>query len=216
MTPGDEGAASSAGWRWRPARSAGGEALDTLLVAGGRGARHARNRWWSTGAAAGDVRGVVVLAGAFLLAAQDCRTGVARDLHWKDCAVGLARPAVRVEPDPIFARDGPVWTSAGVMAGDRSGAGARRRRPRLLCGARLGPLPRRVPQASRAEQAHQRRSSCRLQTIPGTLHDWINGASGRRSARRVLADQAGMSERVSSRQLMPRRRGKRRPAPSRS
>ncbi len=31
----------------------------------------------------------------------------------------LARrfPAVRVEPDPIFVRDGPVWTSAGVTAG---------------------------------------------------------------------------------------------------
>lgn len=26
-------------------------------------------------------------------------------------------PAVHVEPDPIFVRDGPVWTSAGVAAG---------------------------------------------------------------------------------------------------
>jgi hypothetical protein len=26
-------------------------------------------------------------------------------------------PAVRVDPDPIFVRDGPVWTSAGVTAG---------------------------------------------------------------------------------------------------
>jgi transcriptional regulator GlxA family with amidase domain len=26
-------------------------------------------------------------------------------------------PAVHVEPDPIFVRDGPVWTSAGVTAG---------------------------------------------------------------------------------------------------
>ena len=26
-------------------------------------------------------------------------------------------PEVRVEPDLIFVRDGPVWTSAGVTAG---------------------------------------------------------------------------------------------------
>ena len=38
--------------------------------------------------------------------------------HWSLCAE-LARrfPAVRVEPDPIFVRDGAVWSSAGVTAG---------------------------------------------------------------------------------------------------
>lgn len=38
--------------------------------------------------------------------------------HWTRCAE-LARrhPEARVEPDPIFIRDGAVWTSAGVTAG---------------------------------------------------------------------------------------------------
>ncbi len=38
--------------------------------------------------------------------------------HWSCCAE-LARrfPKVRVEADPIFVRDGSVWTSAGVTAG---------------------------------------------------------------------------------------------------
>ena len=38
--------------------------------------------------------------------------------HWSYCAE-LARrfPAVHVEPDPIFVRDGTIWTSAGVTAG---------------------------------------------------------------------------------------------------
>jgi transcriptional regulator GlxA family with amidase domain len=38
--------------------------------------------------------------------------------HWENCEE-LARrfPALRVEPDPIFIQDGPLWTSAGVTAG---------------------------------------------------------------------------------------------------
>jgi transcriptional regulator GlxA family with amidase domain len=38
--------------------------------------------------------------------------------HWIYCARLAQRfPAARVGPDPIFLRDGPVWTSAGVTAG---------------------------------------------------------------------------------------------------
>ncbi|TIW63947.1 MAG: AraC family transcriptional regulator, partial [Mesorhizobium sp.] len=38
--------------------------------------------------------------------------------HWGRCAEFARRfPKVRLEPDPIFIRDGNVWTSAGVTAG---------------------------------------------------------------------------------------------------
>ena len=38
--------------------------------------------------------------------------------NWSFCASFAQRfPMVRVEPDPIFVRDGDIWTSAGVTAG---------------------------------------------------------------------------------------------------
>ena len=68
---------------------------------------------------AGRVRRVgSVCTGAFLLAEAGVLDGRRAVTHWSVCA-DLARrfPAVRVETDPIFVRDGPVWTSAGVTAG---------------------------------------------------------------------------------------------------
>jgi transcriptional regulator GlxA family with amidase domain len=38
--------------------------------------------------------------------------------HWNYCAVLAERyPEVELDPDPLFVRDGNVWTSAGVTAG---------------------------------------------------------------------------------------------------
>lgn len=95
--------------------------LDTLLVAGGRGV---------TAAEAGDLpawiaarvprarRVASVCTGAFLLGAAGLLDGRRVATHWTRCAE-LARryPRARVEPDPIFIRDGALWTSAGVTAG---------------------------------------------------------------------------------------------------
>ena len=56
--------------------------------------------------------------GAFLLARAGLLDGRRASTHWA-YAARLARlyPQVRVDPDPIFVRDGDVWTSAGVTAG---------------------------------------------------------------------------------------------------
>ena len=96
--------------------------LDTLLVAGGEGTRRAvGDEWlvdWVAEAATRSRRVASVCTGAFLLAKAGLLDGRRATTHWAYCAQ-LARryPAVTVEPDPIFVRDGNVVTSAGVTAG---------------------------------------------------------------------------------------------------
>jgi transcriptional regulator GlxA family with amidase domain len=59
-----------------------------------------------------------VCSGAFLLAEAGLLDGRRATTHWGWCKVLAERhPAVRVDPDPIFVRDGNVYTSAGVTAG---------------------------------------------------------------------------------------------------
>ncbi|MFX7071608.1 DJ-1/PfpI family protein, partial [Acinetobacter baumannii] len=59
-----------------------------------------------------------VCTGAFILAASGLLDGRRAVTHWSYCDAFARRfPGVRVEGDPIFLRDGPVWTSAGVTAG---------------------------------------------------------------------------------------------------
>ena len=105
----------------RDYRSVRGE-VDTLLVAGGDGAwRAARDeqllRWLRR--MAPRVRRIgSVCTGAFVLAAAGLLDGRRATTHWQLCP-RLARdhPAVAVEEDPIFVRDGNTYTSAGVTAG---------------------------------------------------------------------------------------------------
>jgi transcriptional regulator GlxA family with amidase domain len=96
--------------------------LDTLIVAGGIGV-----------AAALEVDRVVegvrrlsgrarrtagVCSGAFLLAEAGLLDGRRATTHWARAGQLADRyPAVEVDPDPIFIRDGDVLTSAGVTAG---------------------------------------------------------------------------------------------------
>lgn len=97
-------------------------AIDTLLVAGGAGADRACTdgallEWIAV--RAGSARRVAsVCTGAFLLAAAGLLDGRRATTHWA-AAGELARrhPRVSVDVEPIFVRDGAVWTSAGVTAG---------------------------------------------------------------------------------------------------
>ncbi|HTZ79106.1 MAG TPA: DJ-1/PfpI family protein [Stellaceae bacterium] len=98
-----------------------GSPLDTLIVAGGAGVHAAADNprllSWVRARAARARRVASVCTGAFLLAAAGLLDGRRAATHWRHCAE-LARrhPAVRVEADPIFVRDGKIWTSAGVTA----------------------------------------------------------------------------------------------------
>jgi transcriptional regulator GlxA family with amidase domain len=95
--------------------------IDTLLVAGAVGAvpsNDARLVAWIRGAARRSRRVASVCTGAFLLAEAGLLDGRRATTHWLACDE-LARryPAIEVDPDPIFVRDGDLWTSAGVTAG---------------------------------------------------------------------------------------------------
>ena len=56
--------------------------------------------------------------GAFLLARAGLLDGRRATTHWAACeALQRTYPTIAVDPDPIFVRDGNVYTSAGVTAG---------------------------------------------------------------------------------------------------
>ena len=96
--------------------------LDTLIVPGGSGRRLAEDdaaliRWLGK-ASASARRTASVCTGAFLLARAGLLEGRRVTTHWAS-AEQLQRehPGVRVDPEPIFIREGSLWTSAGVTAG---------------------------------------------------------------------------------------------------
>jgi transcriptional regulator GlxA family with amidase domain len=96
--------------------------IDTLLVSGGIGfavpARDARLLAWLRGMLPRVRRLGSVCTGSFVLAAAGLLDGRRATTHWSACDLLASRhPKVTVEPDPIFVRDGKLWTSAGVTAG---------------------------------------------------------------------------------------------------
>ncbi len=96
--------------------------LDTLVVAGGQGVDAACRDGdlvdWLRRRCGAARRTASVCSGAFLLAATGLLDGRRAVTHWGRCTqFARAYPAVRLDPDPIFVRDGAVWTSAGVTAG---------------------------------------------------------------------------------------------------
>ncbi|PKT70880.1 AraC family transcriptional regulator [Streptomyces populi] len=92
----------------------------TLLVPGGSGTRRPDPGLvdWLRAHGPRAERLVSVCTGAALLAAAGLLDGRRATTHWAHCD-RLARdhPAVTVEPDPIYVRDGNVSTSAGVTSG---------------------------------------------------------------------------------------------------
>jgi len=96
--------------------------IDTLLIAGGPGAESGVYDSdlvaWIAKSAKRARRVASICTGAFLLAAAGVLDGKQAVTHWSFCD-RLARefPSVTVKPDPIFLRDGNVYTSAGITAG---------------------------------------------------------------------------------------------------
>jgi transcriptional regulator GlxA family with amidase domain len=182
-----------------------GENVDTLMVAGGQGVEAAAADPviidWVQARARRARRVASVCTGAFLLAASGLLDGRRAATHWSYCAE-LARrfPKIRVESDPIFIRDGAVWSSAGVTAGiDLALA---------LVEEDLGPTIALavarylVVFMKRPGGQAQFSTTLSLQAADdkfGALHVWVNKHLRDALPLTVLAKQAGMSERSFSR-----------------
>jgi transcriptional regulator GlxA family with amidase domain len=96
--------------------------FDTLMIAGGDGtyaaSGDAATLDFVRAAARSAGRIASVCSGASVLAAAGLLEGRRATTHWSRTAHFARRfPNVRLEPDRIFVRDGPVWTSAGITAG---------------------------------------------------------------------------------------------------
>jgi transcriptional regulator GlxA family with amidase domain len=185
-----------------------GDAVDTLIVAGGPGVEAATEDKelvaWITARAATARRTASVCTGACLLAATGILDGRRAVTHWSFCD-DLARrfPAVQVEPDPIFVRDGSVWTSAGVTAGiDLALALLEEDLGRDVALAVARYL---VVFLKRPGGQAQFSAALSLQTGEaqfGKLHAWIDANLARDLSLPNLAAQAAMSERSFSRHYL--------------
>ncbi len=96
--------------------------IDTLVVAGGFGVARVEEDAalirWIRSAARRSRRVTSVCSGAFLLARAGLLEGRTCTTHWASTAELTRRhPELTVDPNPIFVRDGNVWTSAGVTSG---------------------------------------------------------------------------------------------------
>jgi transcriptional regulator GlxA family with amidase domain len=96
--------------------------FDTVVVVGGEGTGPAMAcpilSAWLPVTAARARRTASVCSGAYLLAQAGLLDGRAATTHWGRSADFARRyPRVDLQPDRIFVRDGPVWTSAGITAG---------------------------------------------------------------------------------------------------
>ena len=179
--------------------------LDTLVIAGGEGVDTAAANTllidWTRERAKHARRTASVCTGAFLLAASGILDGRRAVTHWAFCAELAKRfPSVHVEPDPIFVRDGTVWTSAGVTAGidlalalveEDLGRAAALAVARYL----VVFLKRPGGQAQFSEFLSLQAAEDKF----GALHDWISNHLAGDLSLPVLAAQAGMSERSFSR-----------------
>lgn len=175
--------------------------VDTLIIAGGIGIASACDnaaliRWIRSRARAAR-RIASVCTGAFLLASAGLLDGRRAVTHWQRCAEFARRfPAVRLEPDPIFVRDGDIWTSAGVTAGIDLALAlveADLGRPVALAVARqlVVFLKRPGGQAQFSATLALQQGDARFEE----LHAWIADNLRRDLSVASLADAASMSER---------------------
>jgi len=98
------------------------ERIDTLVIPGGDGVFSARTDpefvSWIKAAAPKCRRVATVCTGAFLAAEAGLLNGKRVTTHWARAErLAAEYPALCVDSDPIYLRDGKYWSSAGVTAG---------------------------------------------------------------------------------------------------
>jgi transcriptional regulator GlxA family with amidase domain len=182
-----------------------GTRLDTILVAGGPGVHAASQdpvvlNWLRK--RAGQARRVAsVCTGAFLLGAAGLLNGRRAATHWMHCAeLGRRYPAISVESDPIYVRDGAVWTSAGVTAAiDLALALVEEDAGRTLSLAVARHLVMFLKRPGGQAQFSATLSQQGAEDRFGDLHAWMGGRLNGDLSLPALARKAGMSERSFSR-----------------
>ena len=178
------------------------EPLDTLIVAGGQGVMQAAANAdivdWLRARAAVARRTASVCTGAFLLSAAGLLDGRRAVTHWEYRDLLSSRhPLVTVERDPIFVRDGQVWSSAGVTAGiDLSLALVEEDLGREIA---LGVARHLVVFLKRPGGQSQFSAALTLQSADdrfADLHGWLVGHLAQNLSLSRLAERVGMSERT--------------------
>ncbi|CAN7726557.1 GlxA family transcriptional regulator [Neorhizobium sp. LjRoot104] len=183
---------------------------DTAIVAGGRGVNIACTRpaliEWVRNRASRVRRMASVCSGAFLLAEAGLLDGRRAVTHWHRCDEFSGRyPQVRLERDPIFLRDGPIWTSAGVTAGiDLALAMVEEDHGRALALAVAREL---VVFLKRPGGQSQYSAPLKLQAADdrfSDLHAWVSANLAGSLTLETLADRARMSRRSFARHYRQR------------
>ena len=206
VAPGGQSVAASAGVALAAGPLSSLETcVDTLIVAGGEdfdtASADAVLIDWVRARTTKARRTASICTGAFLLAAAGVLDGRRAATHWLYCGE-LARryPAVHVESDPIFVRDGSVWTSAGVTAGiDLALALVEEDLGRTTSLAVARYLVVFLKRPGGQAQFSEALSLQAAEDTFGALHDWIGKHLAEDLSLPVLASQAGMSERSFSR-----------------
>ena len=182
----------------------------TLIVAGGRGVdaaalAPATIRWVRR--AAGEVaRCCSVCTGAFVLAKAGLLDGRRAVTHWLDAArLQSQYPAIAVQDDAIYIKDGAVYTSAGIAAGmDLALSLVEEDRGRAVA---LGTAKRLVVFYKRPGGQRQFSSELLAQADPQGLHGQLTDWLRPRLKRQLDVEQMAAAFALSVRTLHRRLRG---------
>jgi transcriptional regulator GlxA family with amidase domain len=142
-----------------------------------------------------------VCTGAFLLAASGTLDGRRAVTHWSYCdELARRHPAIHVERDPIFVRDDPFWTSAGVTSGiDLALALVEEDLGKAVALEVARYLVVFLKRPGGQAQFSAALSLQKAEDQFGALHEWINKHLSQDLSLSNLAAQAKMSERSFSR-----------------
>lgn len=181
--------------------------IDTLVVVGGDGANAAKTNAELIELVAEISkrarRTCSVCCGAFVLAAAGLLDGRRAVTHWEDCALLAQRfPEVNVELDPIYIKEGSIWTSAGITAGtdmalavvrEDLGHGPTMRLAKSL----VTPMIRSAGQSQFSSDLA--RQSLNSAGEFAALHDWLRDNLTKSISVQDMADRCAMSARSFSR-----------------
>jgi transcriptional regulator GlxA family with amidase domain len=181
--------------------------IHTLIIVGGDGAIEAAQDVRFVAQirqlAARSKRVCSVCSGALVLGAAGLLDGRRAVTHWEDCErLAADYPKVKVEVDPIYIKDGNVWTSAGITAGIDMALAIIKEdlgTPAAIAMARslVIPMVRSGGQSQFSQELD--RQTRDIEGRFSDLHSWITNNIQRRVSVDIMAEKCRMSSRNFSR-----------------